>query len=38
MKMYQTVLNANKLGIKKVKANMTGIQVDNICRNYIKDN
>lgn len=38
MKMRQVVLSANKLGIEKVKANMIGSKVDNICRQYIKDN
>jgi Xaa-Pro aminopeptidase len=36
--MYQTVLAANELGIKKVKAGMTGMQLDKICRDYVREN
>jgi Xaa-Pro aminopeptidase len=36
--MYQTVLNANKVGIKNIKANMKGSAVDAITRNCIKAN
>lgn len=38
MKMYQTVLHANKLGIQSIKANVIGSKIDNICRTYIKKN
>jgi Xaa-Pro aminopeptidase len=36
--MYEVVLNANKLAIKNIKANMIGSEVDSISRNYIKEN
>jgi Xaa-Pro aminopeptidase len=35
VKMYNVTLAANKLGIKYIKAGVTGKSVDNICRKYI---
>jgi Xaa-Pro aminopeptidase len=37
MLMYKVVLASNKLGIEKAKAGMTGIQLDKICRDYVKE-
>jgi Xaa-Pro aminopeptidase len=35
--MYKVILAANKLGIEKAKAGMTGIQLDKVCRDYVKE-
>ncbi|MDR3257494.1 MAG: aminopeptidase P family protein [Mycoplasmataceae bacterium] len=37
MLMYKVILAANKLGIEKAKAGMTGIQLDKVCRDYVKE-
>jgi Xaa-Pro aminopeptidase len=36
--MYRTVLAANKMGIKSLKANVIGSDIDLVCREYIKKN
>jgi Xaa-Pro dipeptidase len=37
LKMYNTTLQANLLGIKHARSGMTCEYLDNLCRNYIKE-
>jgi Xaa-Pro aminopeptidase len=37
LKMYNTTLQANLLGIKHARSGVTGQYIDSLCRNYIKE-